>query len=273
MSLSCYFVHAPSNTPVEFLSAVGDFQLGGRDSCSGSETIVDPTHPAMAGLTSLGQPVGRCALQEFLSAFPDSLIPLATGVRMSNEAVVLPFIVATPHEALANPPADPPSDPPYDEGSYALFDAFWAEFEREDGEFEVEGTFTLGAASNGIDPLTEDVTVTIGAYEITIPEGSFSLDDDGEFEFEGTIGGVKVEMEIELEDDGTFEFEIEVEGADLPELAEPLEVTLVIGDDKGTTTANAEHEDHENEGSESHEEDGDEEDDDEDDEHNEDDED
>ncbi len=263
VSLSCYYLKAPRNTQVEFLSAVGDFQLGGRDSCSGSETIVDPDHPVMAELTNVGQPaVGSpvgCASQEFLSAFPDSLISLATGVRLSNEAVVLPFIVATAHEAPTNPPADPPSDPPSDEGSYTLFDAFWAEFEREDDEFEVEGTFTLGAASEGIDPLTEDVTVKIGAYEITIPMGSFSLEDDGEFEFEGTIDGVQVEMEIELEDDGTFEFEIEVEGPDLPELAEPLEVTLSIGDDKGTTTAHAEQEDHENEGSESHEEDTDEE--------------
>ena len=247
VSLSCYYVQAPSNTPVEFLSAVGDFQVGGRDSCSGSETIVDPTHPAMAGLTSLGQPaVGSpvgCATQEFLSAFPDSLIPLATGVRLSNEAVVLPFIVATPHVATSDPPADPPSDPPSDTHSHTLFAAFWVEFEQEDDEFEVEGTFTLGVGNNGIDPLTEDVTVKIGTYEITIPAGSFRPDDDGEFEFEGTINGLEVEMEIELEDDGTFEFEIEVEGADLPELAEPLEVTLVIGDDEGTTTAQAEHED------------------------------
>ena len=271
VSLSCYYVQAPSDTPVEFLSAVGDFQLGGRDSCSGNETIVTPDHPAMAGLTSLGQPAAGspvgCATQEFLSAFPDSLIPLATGVRLSNEAVVLPFIVATAHEAPANPPADPPSDPPQDPGShYTLFDAFWAEFDREDDEFEVEGTFTLGTASNGIDPLSDDVTVKIGAFEITIPVGSFGEDDDGEFEFEGNIDGMEVEMEIELEDDGTFEFEIEVEGADLPELEEAPEVTLIIGDDKGTTTANAEHEDEEDDENGSHEEDGHEEDDDEDDE-------
>ncbi len=260
VSLSCYYVQAPSNTPVEFLSDVGDFQVGGRDSCSGSETIVDSNHPAMAGLTSLGQPALGCASQEFLSAFPDSLIPLATGVRLSaNPPIVLPFIVATAHEAPANPPADPPTDPPHDPGShYTLFEAFWAEFEREDDEFEVEGTFTLGAASDGIDPLTEDVTVTVGAYEIIIPAGSFSQDEEGEFEFEGIIDGMEVEMEIELEDDGTFEFEIEVEGADLPELEEAPEVTLIIGDDKGTAIANAEHEDEEDNGNASHEEDGDE---------------
>ncbi len=276
VSLSCYYIQAPSNTPVEFLSEVGDFQVGGRDSCSGSETILDPGHPAMAGLTSLGQPaVGSpvgCASQEFLSAFPDSLIPLATGVRMSNQAVVLPFVVATPYVATSNPPVDPPSDPPSNTHSHTLFDAFWVEFEREDDEFEVEGTFTLGEGSDGIDPLAEDVTVKIGAYEITIPAGSFSLDDDEEFEFEGFIDGVGVEMEIELEDDGTFEFEFEVEGADLPELEEPLEVTLVIGNDKGTATANAEHEDDEDEENESHEEDGDEEEEGEDDEDDEDDE-
>ncbi len=243
VSLSCYYAQAPSNTPVEFLSAVGDFQVGGRNSCSGSETIVQPDHPAMAGLTTLGQPEGQCASQEFLSAFPDSLIPLATGVRLSNAAVVLPFIVATPHEP---PTTDPPSDPPTDPGSYTMFADFWVEFEWEDDEFEVEGEFTLGEGNNGIDLAQDDVTVVIGDYELTIPAGAFDLDDDEEFEFEGTIGGVKVEMEIELEDDGTFEFEIEVEGADLPELAEQL-VTLVIGDDKGTATTQSEHEDDGNE--------------------------
>ncbi len=239
VSLSCYYLWAPSDTPVEFLSEVGDFRVGGRDGCSGSETIVAPAHPAMAGLTSLGQSELDCASQEFLSAFPDSLTTLATGVRMSDEAVVLPFIVATPYVASPDPPADPPGDP----HSHTPFAAFWVEFEQEDDEFEVEGTFTLGEGSDGIDPVAEDVIVKIGAYEITIPAGSFTLDDDGEFEFEGIIDGMEVEMEIELEDDGTFEFEIEVEGDDLPELGEPLEVTLVIGDDEGKATANVEHED------------------------------
>ncbi len=269
VSLSCYYLQAPSNTPVEFLSEVGTFRVGGRDGCSGSETIVDPTHPAMAGLTSLGQSQLDCASQEFLSAFPDSLTTLATGVRMSNEAVVLPFVVATPYVASPDPPA---ADPPGDPHSHTPFAAFWVEFEQEDDEFEVEGTFTLGAASDGINPLTEDVTVKIGAYEITIPMGSFSLDDDGEFEFEGIIDGVKVEMEIELEDDA-FEFEIEVEAEGLPELQEPLEVTLIIGDDEGIATANVEHEDDEDDENESHEEDDDGEADDEEDEHDEDDED
>ena len=268
VSLSCYYLWAPSNTPVEFLSEVGNFRVGGRDGCSGSETIVDPAHPVMAGLTSVGQSELDCASQEFLSAFPDSLTTLATGVRMSDEAVVLPFIVATPYVASPDPPADPPGDP----HSHTPFAAFWVEFEQEDDEFEVEGTFTLGEGSDGIDPLMEEVTVRIGTYEITIPMGSFTLDDDGEFEFDGVIDGMEVEMEIELEEDGTFEFEVEVEGDALPELDEPLEVTLTIGHDEGIATANVEHEDDEDDEHESHEEDGDGEEDDEHDDHDENDE-
>ncbi|MFQ5933997.1 MAG: DUF3344 domain-containing protein, partial [Dehalococcoidia bacterium] len=71
------------------------------------------------------------------------------------------------------------------------FADFTIEVEIEDDEFEVEGTFTLGAASGGIDPLTEDVTLKVGTFTAMIPAGFFEPDDDASFEFEGTIGGLE----------------------------------------------------------------------------------
>lgn len=128
-------------------------------------------------------------------------------------------------------------------------DIFDAEVEIEDDEFEVEGSCTLGAGSDGIDPPNEDVTFTLGPYTVTIPAGSFTLDDDDdddEWEFEGVIDGVELEVEIEIEDDGTFEFEVEGEGADLTGIANPVEVMLTVGDDTGSAVVFAEFDDDDN---------------------------
>ena len=118
--------------------------------------------------------------------------------------------------------------------------------EADDNEFEVEGSFTLGASSDGIDPVTEEVTVQVGTLSLTIPAGSFEL-DDGEFKFEGVIDGVTLEVEIEPQEDGTLEFEIEGEGADLTGITNPVEVGLAVGDDAGTTAITAELEEEEEE--------------------------
>ncbi len=122
-------------------------------------------------------------------------------------------------------------------------EVFDAEVEIEEDEFEVEGSCTLGAGSDGIDPLHEDVTFRLGPYEVTIPAGSFELDDDDEYEFEGVIDGVELEVEIEDEGDGTFEFEVEGEDADLSGIVNPVEVMLTVGDDTGAATVFAEFDD------------------------------
>ena len=66
------------------------------------------------------------------------------------------------------------------------FAAFTAKLEitlrpRVEDAFNLTSSFTLGAASNGIDPLTEDVTLTLtggtGAFTTTIPAGSFKKDE------------------------------------------------------------------------------------------------
>ena len=86
------------------------------------------------------------------------------------------------------------------------FAAFAVDVEIEDDEFEVEGSLTLGAGSDGIDPLTEDTTVGIGTFSLTIPADFWDL-DDGTFEFEGTIDGVDLDMEITSVGDNSFDFD------------------------------------------------------------------
>jgi hypothetical protein len=126
------------------------------------------------------------------------------------------------------------------------------DLEKGEGEFEIKGSFSLGAGSNGIDPLNEDVALQIGTFSTVIPAGSFKLerhrdgdedsdrDEVGRYRFEGTINGVRLEIEIRPSTQGKFRFRAEGHGADLNETVKPVRVRLMIGDDGGTTTFNAE---------------------------------
>ena len=113
------------------------------------------------------------------------------------------------------------------------------EIEHDDA-FEVRATFTLGAGSNGIAPLTEDVKLRVGTFSTVIPAGSLTQEGGGQFKFEGVIAGVTLEVEIEDWGGGSFEFKAEGEGANLTGTMNPVTVALTIGDDVGTTTITAE---------------------------------
>jgi hypothetical protein len=117
------------------------------------------------------------------------------------------------------------------------------EIDIEDGEVEVWADFTLGAGSNGLDPLKETVSLEVkggtGAYSVAIPAGSFKKDGSGRFTFQGTINKVKLEASIRPLRDDTFEFEVETEGANLKGFANPVTVNLTIGDDGGGRTVRA----------------------------------
>ena len=124
----------------------------------------------------------------------------------------------------------------------AQFEAFDAEVEIGEDEFEVEGSFTLGATSDGIYPLTEEVTLEVGTFTTTIPAGSFELDDE-EFEFEGVIDGVELEMKIIPQGGAVFDFKAEGEDVDLTGTVNPVTVSLTIRGDEGTANVIAEIED------------------------------
>jgi len=117
------------------------------------------------------------------------------------------------------------------------------EIDIEDGEVEVWADFTLGGGSNGLDLPKELVSLEVkggtGAYSVIIPPGSFKKDGSGRFTFQGTISKVKLEASIRPLRDGAFAFEVQTEDANLKGFANPVTVSLTIGDDGGSRTVRA----------------------------------
>jgi endoglucanase len=105
-----------------------------------------------------------------------------------------------------------------------------------DDRLQTTGSFTLGAASEGIDPLTEAVRIEVGAHVIALPPGSFQRDGGGHFFFEDADRTVLFQP-LDLE---RFDYSIEVRSAELTGASGDVRVTLEIGNDRGTTTDQAE---------------------------------
>jgi len=120
--------------------------------------------------------------------------------------------------------------------------------------FDLQATFNLGSGGS-INPLTSAVRLTIGLYSVTISKGSFLADDEG-YRFEGIIHDVHLEVFIKHRrrcDEAaegnrhtkcqctadSFEISAQGEGAGLKGAANPITVTISIGDNTGTTQINA----------------------------------
>ncbi len=104
-----------------------------------------------------------------------------------------------------------------------------------DDTFTLVTSFTLGADSNGIDLTTDAVNVVVGNYSVTIPAGFFMR---GQFFF-GTINGVRLTSSFIPQGGNSYTFQITGQGVDLSTIANPVPVTVTIGDDSSTTNVSA----------------------------------
>ena len=77
--LSCYYAGASPATQVDFLSAIGDFRVQGQGGCPQVVTIVQPSHPAMANISSAELSFWSCSVHEFVTNFPSTFSVLATS--------------------------------------------------------------------------------------------------------------------------------------------------------------------------------------------------
>jgi YVTN family beta-propeller protein len=168
----------------------------------------------------------------------------------SNTVVATVAVGANPIEVSIIPP--PPGIP---------FSAFSAKLENHFGHkpntdhFNLNASFTLGSAGNGINPPTEPITLTVGTFSTTIPPGSFRIADDqddqndqeegvgmkrfGPFRFQGVIDGVDLRVLIRPTGAKRYALDAEARHADLTGTKNPVPVTLAIGGDSGTTLVDA----------------------------------
>lgn len=102
--------------------------------------------------------------------------------------------------------------------------------------YATDGTFSLGAASTGIDLAHQPLTLTVNGSSITIPAGSFKQ-VGGNFHF--VFNGLTVSFNL-MATGGTstdFKFSATVTGTDLTGGPNPATVSLKIGSNSGSTTA------------------------------------
>ena len=102
-------------------------------------------------------------------------------------------------------------------------------------DFQVTMPFVLGTASNGVNPLLEDVLFSLGNFSIKIPAGSFTRKKQSSYVFQGIIAGANVSATVKPTKTG-FEFDVVCTGADLKESSLPLGTGLAIGDDAGSVS-------------------------------------
>jgi hypothetical protein len=104
--------------------------------------------------------------------------------------------------------------------------------------FNLNGSFALGA-TRSIDPRTQDVTVQVGGYSVTIPAGSFHRDEKGNFVFNGTINGVALKATVNPLGGKRYSFQLAGTAAPNLPAQNPVTVALTIGDNGRSANVNA----------------------------------
>ena len=104
--------------------------------------------------------------------------------------------------------------------------------------YELAGEFTLPEFSDGIiDPVAEDVYITVGGSNLVIPAGTFKP-KRGRYgaDFEGWVEGALVHASMEAVGSRTFIYNIVVQKVDLTDSLIPLNFSLRVGTNLGLTT-------------------------------------
>ena len=105
-----------------------------------------------------------------------------------------------------------------------------------DDSYKARGWFKLADASNGIDPLTEPVTIQYGSFSHTIPAGTF-VQDGASYFYKGAVGPASLDVRITPKPTlGYYWLNSCLRHADLSATTLKPDVQLSIGDDSGKAT-------------------------------------
>jgi hypothetical protein len=102
-----------------------------------------------------------------------------------------------------------------------------------DDSYWVRGWLKLASTSNGINPLTEAVTVKVGPFSHTVPPGSF-VQDGASYLFKGPVGPSTLDVSITgSSTPGGYSFKSCLKKGSLGATTMEPQVQLTIGDDQG----------------------------------------
>jgi len=101
--------------------------------------------------------------------------------------------------------------------------------------FRVKGSFVIDEYSDGIDPINEEVSITIGSETFIFPAGSFVEKRIDNYEFKGVIDGAKVAVLLKQPEYDTLDFVVQASGLDLIIMNNPDDLIITVGDDSFTT--------------------------------------
>jgi probable HAF family extracellular repeat protein len=122
---------------------------------------------------------------------------------------------------------------------FSTFDARLGLTGKPPTKFRIRGSFTLGAGSTGIDPVNQPVTLKLGTFSVSIPTGSFTTTAKGDYDFQGTVGGVAILFRITSVASTSFTWEAKgATNTGLP-ATNPVSVGLTIGNNTGTVSVTA----------------------------------
>jgi hypothetical protein len=115
----------------------------------------------------------------------------------------------------------------------------------KDDSFFVKGEFKLGPGNNGINPVTEAVSLKVGPYSVVLPPGSFRKlgkhDDDDHcgkphYVFIGVVDGSLLHVHLKQDKNGMWDYHVLAFRTEMSTVTNPVTVQLVIGNDGGITT-------------------------------------
>jgi hypothetical protein len=200
----------------------------------GSGNMV-PRRLAQYGTLALDPVVARATDQDWIvrKCVMITLANMLSPANLPSDQTSIDLIRAT----LAQGALD--SDPYVTESAVAgldstvtLFSKFSSTAETSTGRFELTSKFTLRSGSKGINPLAQEVVLTLGSYSVTIPANSFQLTSTGNYTFEGTINGASLEARISTDKAVPNSYRLSVGGNTPVDLSHPA-VVLTIGNDMG----------------------------------------
>ncbi|HUZ92181.1 MAG TPA: YncE family protein [Methylocella sp.] len=198
--------------------------------------IATATNTVVATVTAGSVPFGVAVTPDGKRAYVTNNSPNTVSVitTITNTVVATVPVGGNPGGVGIIPP---PPGVPFSAFSAKL--AFDLDHKPNHDAFRLMSHFTLGQSSNGIDPVTEPVTLRLGSFTTIIPAGSFMGKNFGPFAFHGMIGGVDLHVEIEPTGAKRYDLMAEARDANLTGTTNPVPVTLVIGDDSGTVSVKA----------------------------------